>query len=64
VDVTRKTNNSHALPVVGLNAEIDGSVTMSADASGTLDSGKITLFEVGVPGLDFPGFVLLYSCSL
>lgn len=37
-----------------LNAELDGELLMNAQASGTLDSGKIPLFEVGIPGLDFP----------
>jgi len=39
----------------GLTASIDGTIDMQASASGTIDSGKIKLFEVGVPGLDFPG---------
>ncbi|KAF8186252.1 hypothetical protein BJ912DRAFT_467768 [Pholiota molesta] len=45
--------------IVGLDASIDGTVTMLADVSGTLDSGKLTLFEVGVPGLDFPGILTI-----
>ncbi|KAF9474083.1 hypothetical protein BDN70DRAFT_340803 [Pholiota conissans] len=45
--------------IAGLNAEIDGSVTMAADASGSLDSGKIPLFEVGIPGLDIPGILTI-----
>ena len=43
---------------LGLNADIDGSLDMKASASGTLDSGKIKLFSVGIPGLDFPGYAL------
>lgn len=27
---------------------------------GTLDSGKIKIFEVGIPGLDFPGCVAVF----
>ncbi|KAF8186254.1 hypothetical protein BJ912DRAFT_972030 [Pholiota molesta] len=71
IDVDAK---AHAVASIGLAASgtilpptwrasrwllIDGSVTMAADASGTLDSGKITLFEVGVPGLDFPGILTI-----
>jgi len=40
-----------------MNANIDGSIALSAGVGGTLDSGKIKLFETGVPGLDFPGYV-------
>ncbi|KAF5381809.1 hypothetical protein D9615_005580 [Tricholomella constricta] len=45
--------------ITSLTADIDGAVTMVATASGTLDSGKIKIFEVGVPGLDFPGILTL-----
>ncbi|KAF8066939.1 hypothetical protein FPV67DRAFT_1417007 [Lyophyllum atratum] len=44
--------------ITTLTADLDGSVTMVATVSGTLDSGKLKIFEVGVPGLDFPGYVL------
>ncbi|KAF8877431.1 hypothetical protein BD779DRAFT_1448538, partial [Infundibulicybe gibba] len=37
-----------------LTADIDGTLGLVADVSGTLDSGKIKIFEVGIPGLDFP----------
>lgn len=39
----------------GMTANVDSTIIMSAGVGGTLDSGKIKLFEVGVPGLDFPG---------
>jgi hypothetical protein len=42
---------------VGLTADLNGSIIMNAGVGGSLDSGKIKLFEVGVPGLDFPGYV-------
>ncbi|KAG6889555.1 hypothetical protein C0995_016682 [Termitomyces sp. Mi166 len=43
----------------GMTGDIDGSVTMKATASGTLDSGKLKIFEVGIPGLDFPGVLTI-----
>ncbi|KAF8898004.1 hypothetical protein CPB84DRAFT_1748022 [Gymnopilus junonius] len=45
--------------IAGLNANIDGSVDLKATASGSLDSGKIKLFSVGIPGLDFPGILTI-----
>ncbi|KAI0700589.1 hypothetical protein BC835DRAFT_1304043 [Cytidiella melzeri] len=43
----------------GLFATLDGSLngvlTVNASATATLDSGKIQVFQVGIPGLDFPG---------
>jgi len=41
------------------SANIDGSVDFTADVSGTLDSGKIKVFEIGIPGLDFPGILTI-----
>ncbi|KAJ6546623.1 hypothetical protein B0H10DRAFT_2131051 [Mycena sp. CBHHK59/15] len=43
--------------VAGLNANLDGTFTMHADASGSLDSGKIQLINLGIPGLNFPGIL-------
>ncbi|KAG6864360.1 hypothetical protein C0991_010233, partial [Blastosporella zonata] len=43
--------------ITSLTGDINGSVTMQATASATLDSGKLKIFEAGVPGLDFPGCV-------
>ncbi|KAG6908291.1 hypothetical protein DXG01_005392 [Tephrocybe rancida] len=45
--------------LTSITGDIDGSVTMTATASGTLDSGKLKIFEVGIPGLDFPGVLTL-----
>ncbi|KAH9475749.1 hypothetical protein JR316_0011308 [Psilocybe cubensis] len=45
--------------IAGLNADLDGTIDLQATASGTLDSGKIQLFEVGIPGLDFPGVLTI-----
>ncbi|KXN88374.1 hypothetical protein AN958_07417 [Leucoagaricus sp. SymC.cos] len=38
-----------------ITADVDSSILMNAGVGGTLDSGKIKIFEVGVPGLSFPG---------
>ncbi|KAG6856513.1 hypothetical protein H0H87_003601 [Tephrocybe sp. NHM501043] len=45
--------------ITSLTGDIDGAVTLKATASGTLDSGKLKIFEVGIPGLDFPGVLTL-----
>jgi uncharacterized protein YjbJ (UPF0337 family) len=40
----------------GFNADLDGALTFVGSASGKpLSTGDINLFEVGIPGLDFPG---------
>jgi hypothetical protein len=33
---------------------------MSAGVGGTIDSGKIRIFELGIPGFDFPGLASLF----
>ncbi|KAL0576061.1 hypothetical protein V5O48_005919 [Marasmius crinis-equi] len=43
----------------GLDADLVGTLRLAGSATGTADSGKITLFEVGIPGLDFPGILTL-----
>jgi len=45
-----------------MSADIDGSIVMSAGVGGTLDSGKINLFETSVGGLDIPGYVHVCVC--
>jgi len=40
-----------------LNADFDAALHVLAKASGQVDSGRKTLFHVGVPGLDFPGIL-------
>ncbi|KDQ51373.1 hypothetical protein JAAARDRAFT_41224 [Jaapia argillacea MUCL 33604] len=42
-----------------LNGDINGVLNVKASATGTIDSGVKTLFEVGIPGLDFPGIFTL-----
>ncbi|KAJ7617398.1 hypothetical protein FB45DRAFT_225452, partial [Roridomyces roridus] len=45
--------------VVGLDANLEGTLTISGSASATLDSGTIELFSIGIPGLDFPGIITI-----
>ncbi|KAI0092175.1 hypothetical protein BDY19DRAFT_884355 [Irpex rosettiformis] len=40
-----------------LDGSLNGTLTLDASASATLDSGKIQIFQVGIPGLDFPGIL-------
>ncbi|KAK1222410.1 hypothetical protein PQX77_014743 [Marasmius sp. AFHP31] len=42
-----------------LDADLQGTLRLVGSATGTADSGKITLFEVGIPGLDFPGILTI-----
>ncbi|KAJ7768943.1 hypothetical protein B0H16DRAFT_273726 [Mycena metata] len=41
----------------GLSGSASGTVTVKADITGQIDSGKIPLFSAGVPGLDIPGVI-------
>ncbi|KAJ7246995.1 hypothetical protein C8J57DRAFT_1021980, partial [Mycena rebaudengoi] len=46
--------------VVGLDANLEGTLDMKSSASvsaATIDSGRIDLFSVGIPGLSFPGIL-------
>ncbi|KAJ7088827.1 hypothetical protein B0H15DRAFT_780532 [Mycena belliarum] len=45
--------------VAGLTADVAGTLTMNADLSGRLDSGKINLVTLGVPGFSFPGILTI-----
>ncbi|KAJ7474893.1 hypothetical protein FB451DRAFT_277804 [Mycena latifolia] len=45
--------------VVGMDANLEGTLKLSGSASATLDSGKIDLLTVGIPGLDFPGILTI-----
>ncbi|KAJ6492277.1 hypothetical protein C8R45DRAFT_990818 [Mycena sanguinolenta] len=42
-----------------MTAQLGGNLTISADITGQVDSGKITLLNVGIPGFDFPGVLSL-----
>lgn len=41
----------------GLTADLTGTLSLVADAIGTLETPEITIFEVGIPGLNFPGIL-------
>ncbi|CAK5268431.1 unnamed protein product [Mycena citricolor] len=41
--------------ILGMNGNIQGTLQLNSDVSGALDSGKITLVDIGIPGLDIPG---------
>ncbi|KAJ7616313.1 hypothetical protein DFH06DRAFT_1013030 [Mycena polygramma] len=53
--------------IAGMTADVTGTMTMTADVTGHVDSGKITLVNLGIPGaflsptshcsLDFPGIL-------
>ncbi|KAJ7674019.1 hypothetical protein DFH06DRAFT_963088, partial [Mycena polygramma] len=43
----------------GLDADFTGTMTFTGSASGGVDSGVIPVFQVGIPGLDFPGLLTL-----
>ncbi|KAI0056899.1 hypothetical protein BV25DRAFT_1864173 [Artomyces pyxidatus] len=43
----------------GLNGDIDSTLNIQANALGSFSSGTITVFQVGIPGLDFPGILSL-----
>ncbi|KAF8988456.1 hypothetical protein BDQ17DRAFT_1257644 [Cyathus striatus] len=42
-----------------LSADLGGSINLNANVGGSLDSGKIQIFEIGIPGLDFPGILTI-----
>ncbi|KAI0757756.1 hypothetical protein C8Q80DRAFT_1092088 [Daedaleopsis nitida] len=39
---------------VGLDTDVTGTLGLDATVTGSISSGKIPLFETGIPGLDFP----------
>ncbi|KAJ7474871.1 hypothetical protein FB451DRAFT_1246878 [Mycena latifolia] len=43
--------------ITGLTANVAATLDVTADVAGKVDSGKITLLNVGIPGLDFPGIL-------
>ncbi|KAJ7841087.1 hypothetical protein B0H14DRAFT_1051692 [Mycena olivaceomarginata] len=45
--------------VVGLDANLEGTLTVKASGAANVDSGQVELFEVGIPGLDFPGILTI-----
>ncbi|KAK6969319.1 hypothetical protein R3P38DRAFT_3146303 [Favolaschia claudopus] len=45
--------------VASMNADVTGTITLNADVLGTIGTGQVTLFEAGIPGLDFPGILTI-----
>ncbi|KAJ7143852.1 hypothetical protein C8R44DRAFT_864873 [Mycena epipterygia] len=45
--------------IAGLTASVSGTLDLTADVAGQIDSGKITLVNIGIPGLDFPGILTI-----
>ncbi|KAG6857113.1 hypothetical protein H0H87_009238 [Tephrocybe sp. NHM501043] len=43
----------------GLDATLDAKLGVKGNVAAKADSGEITFFEVGIPGLDFPGVLTL-----
>ncbi|KAK7050106.1 hypothetical protein R3P38DRAFT_3306393 [Favolaschia claudopus] len=43
--------------VAGMTANVAGTLSMTADITGHVDSGKIQLVNLGIPGFDFPGIL-------
>ena len=40
---------------VALDGNVDANLSVVANISGQVSSGNITLFQIGIPGLSFPG---------
>ncbi|KAF9474084.1 hypothetical protein BDN70DRAFT_997286 [Pholiota conissans] len=45
--------------IAGLNADLGGTLHVLATASGSFDTGRKQLLQVGIPGLDFPGILTI-----
>jgi hypothetical protein len=45
---------------VGLDGNVDANFSVVANISGEITSGNVTLFQVGIPGFNIPGFVASY----
>jgi hypothetical protein len=43
---------------VALDGNVDANISVVANVSGKVSSGSITLFQIGIPGLSFPGYVV------
>ncbi|KAN0134690.1 hypothetical protein V8E53_007475 [Lactarius tabidus] len=42
---------------LGLDGNVDAQFSISANLTGTVSSGAIPLFQIGIPGLSFPGIL-------
>ncbi|KAF8629792.1 hypothetical protein AX17_005571 [Amanita inopinata Kibby_2008] len=45
--------------VTGLSVDVEGTVNLLVDVAAFLDTDKITILELGLPGLSFPGVLTL-----
>ncbi|KAJ7150475.1 hypothetical protein C8R43DRAFT_494922 [Mycena crocata] len=45
--------------IAGLNGKATATLDLKADVAGKVDSGKINLVKIGIPGLDFPGILTI-----
>ncbi|KAJ3482999.1 hypothetical protein NLI96_g6615 [Meripilus lineatus] len=41
----------------GLDAELDGNLKLASTATALIDTGVVTVFQQGIPGLDIPGIL-------
>ncbi|KAG5641981.1 hypothetical protein DXG03_003834 [Asterophora parasitica] len=44
---------------VGLDAQLQASLNLVGNIAGRADTGQVTLFQTGLPGLDFPGILTI-----
>jgi len=51
----RKTIDTSKTLSVALDGTIDANLSVAANVTGQISSGSIDLFEIGIPGLSFPG---------
>ncbi|KAF5376725.1 hypothetical protein D9615_007807 [Tricholomella constricta] len=42
---------------VGLDAQLQATLSLLGNVAGRADTGQITLYQIGLPGLDFPGLL-------
>ncbi|KAJ7196823.1 hypothetical protein GGX14DRAFT_375706 [Mycena pura] len=42
-----------------MSGTVGGTLQMTADATGSITSGKVPLVNIGIPGLDFPGILTI-----
>ena len=43
------------------SADVNAVLGINADVAAVLDSGRILMFEVGLPGMDIPGYAIILS---
>ncbi|CAK5276661.1 unnamed protein product [Mycena citricolor] len=43
--------------IATLNGNVQGTLDLTADVTGTIDSGKLPLVNIGIPGFDLPGIL-------